>query len=282
MKSESEENKVSENIEATEEKNTIIGQENIESKSPNIRTETSLRVRDYLLILLVFAIPLVNIIAILKWSFSKGINVNKRNFARAALILSIMAVMIITASTMLFRPDRPSEWAEEEVTAALVNGLVPGGFTRNYGQGIIRQEAVDLMVRVYEKAKQETIEPADPQLIKDTENEAVLKAAALGIVSVASGETVEFRPDDIVSRQEMAVFMLRTALAVKPKQNFDTKAQVTFADADEIQSWAQEGIYFAFNNKIFSSYEERIAPAMTLNREEGIICAQRLYEVLAR
>jgi len=88
---------------------------------------------------------------------------------------------------------------------------------RNYGQGISREEAVSLLVRVYEKAKQETIKPADPRLIKDTKNEAVLKAVALGIVPVASGQTVEFRPDDPVSRQEMAVFMLRTAQAVKPK-----------------------------------------------------------------
>lgn len=282
MKSENEESKVLENIEANKEKSTINNQANIENKSPGISREVSLRVRDYLLILLIMAVPLVNIIAILKWSFGKGVNINKRNFGRAALILSIVAVMIITASTLLFRPDQPSEWASEEVTAALANGLVPGGLTRNYEQGITRTEAVALLVRVYERIKQETVKPAAAQLIKDTKNEAVLKAAALGIVTVTSGQTVEFRPDDPVSRQEMAVFMLRTALAVKPKQNFNTKAQVTFADAKEIQSWAKEGIYFAFNNKIFSSYEERIAPAMALNREEGIICAQRLYEIVAR
>lgn len=282
MKSENEESKVLENIEANNEKSIINNQANIENKSPGISREVSLRVRDYLVILLIMAVPLVNIIAILKWSFGKGVNINKRNFGRAALILSIVAVMIITASTLLFRPDQPSEWASEEVTAALANGLVPGGLTRNYEQGITRTEAINLLVRVYEKAKQEKIKPVDSQMIKDTKNEAVLKAASVGIVPLASGQTVEFRPDDPVSRQEMAVFMLRTAQLVKPKENFNTKAKAVFADAKEIQSWAKEGIYFAFNNKIFSSYEERIAPAMALNREEGIICAQRLYEIVAR
>ncbi|KJS21012.1 MAG: hypothetical protein VR72_12530 [Clostridiaceae bacterium BRH_c20a] len=282
MKSENEESKVLENIEANEGKSKTNNQESIENKNLSTSMNSSLRVLDYLLILLILAIPVVNIIAILKWSFSKGININKRNFARATLILSIVAVMIITASSLFFKPDGPSGWAAEEVTAALANGFVPGGLTRNYGQGITREEAVNLLVRVYEKARQETVTPADPKLIKDTENEGVLKAAALGIVSVASGQTVEFRPNDPVPRQEMAVFMLRTALAVKPKQDFNKEMQVTFADAQKIQSWAQEGIYFAFNNKIFSSYEERIAPTMTLNREEGIICAQRLYEVVAR
>lgn len=281
MKSESEESKVLENIEANEEKSKINNQENIENKGSNNK-EVSLRVLDYLLILLIMAVPVVNIIAFLKWSFCKGVNINKRNFGRAALILSIVAVIIIAASTLLFKPDQPSEWASEEVTAALANGFVPGGLTRNYGQGITREEAVDLLVRVYEKAKQVTVRPADPQLVKDTENEAVLKAATLGIIPVTSGQTVEFRPDDPVSRQEMAVFMLRTALAVKPEQSFNTQAREIFADAEEIQSWAQEGLYFAFNNKIFSSYEGRIAPAMNINREEAIICALRLYEIVER
>lgn len=282
MTLDNEQSKVLENTEADEEKSIINNQDNIDNKSANINNWAPLRVLDYLAILLLMALPVVNILAILKWSFFKGVNINKRNFARAALILSIVAVMILTASSLLFKPDQPSDWASQEVTAALANGLVPGGLTRNYGQGITREEAINLLVRVYEKAKQETIKPADLQLIKDTKNEAVLKAAALGIVTVTSGQTVEFRPDDPVSRQEMAVFMLRTALAVKPKQNFNTKVQTNFADAKEIQSWAQEGIYFAFNNRIFSSYEERIAPAMTINREEAIICAQRLYEIVSR
>ena len=90
MKSENEESKVLENIEANEGKSKTNNQESIENKNLSTSMNSSLRVLDYLLILLILAIPVVNIIAILKWSFSKGININKRNFARATLILSIV------------------------------------------------------------------------------------------------------------------------------------------------------------------------------------------------
>lgn len=45
---------------------------------------------DYLLLFLVLAIPILNIILLLVWSFSKEENTNRKNFARAALIYVIV------------------------------------------------------------------------------------------------------------------------------------------------------------------------------------------------
>ena len=50
-----------------------------------------LKMSDYLLMFLVSCIPLVNIILLLIWSFSSGVNVNRRNFSRAYLIITLIA-----------------------------------------------------------------------------------------------------------------------------------------------------------------------------------------------
>lgn len=52
-----------------------------------------LRVGQYIGMFLIFCIPLVNIIMLFVWAFSSGTNLNKKNFARAYLI--IVAVVIV-------------------------------------------------------------------------------------------------------------------------------------------------------------------------------------------
>jgi hypothetical protein len=52
-----------------------------------------MRVGQYIGMLLLMCVPLLNIILLFKWSFGSSANLNKKNFARAALILS--AVMLI-------------------------------------------------------------------------------------------------------------------------------------------------------------------------------------------
>lgn len=50
----------------------------------------------YLLIFLLLCLPLVNIVLLLKWSFWPGGNINRRNFARASLVvILIMAVFYV-------------------------------------------------------------------------------------------------------------------------------------------------------------------------------------------
>ena len=59
---------------------------------PAVVEDTSpLKMSDYLLMFFVACIPLVNLILLLIWSFSSGVNVNRRNFSRAYLIITLIA-----------------------------------------------------------------------------------------------------------------------------------------------------------------------------------------------
>jgi uncharacterized membrane protein YsdA (DUF1294 family) len=53
-------------------------------------------VGQYLLMFILLAIPIVNIIMIIAWSFGKNpsVNKNKRNYARAMLIMGLIGAVI--------------------------------------------------------------------------------------------------------------------------------------------------------------------------------------------
>lgn len=62
-----------------------------------------LSVGQYLLMFLLFCIPIVNIILLFMWGFGSNVNLNKKNYARAALIISaiMLGLWIIGGSIIM-------------------------------------------------------------------------------------------------------------------------------------------------------------------------------------
>ena len=56
--------------------------------------EEPLSIGSYLLMILVSAIPLVNLILLLIWAFGSNVNVNRQNYARAALIMGVIGIVL--------------------------------------------------------------------------------------------------------------------------------------------------------------------------------------------
>lgn len=57
---------------------------------------------DFLLMLLLFSIPLVGLILMLVWSFSGAVNINRRNFSRAFLIYYAAILLASVLCVFLF------------------------------------------------------------------------------------------------------------------------------------------------------------------------------------
>jgi hypothetical protein len=51
-------------------------------------------VKNWLLTMVILAIPLVNVVMLFVWSFSGNVNINKKNYARATLILLAVALVV--------------------------------------------------------------------------------------------------------------------------------------------------------------------------------------------
>lgn len=54
--------------------------------------DAPLKTSDYVVMFLLSAIPLIGLILMLVWAFSEGININRKNFCRAYLIVRLIAV----------------------------------------------------------------------------------------------------------------------------------------------------------------------------------------------
>jgi len=54
-----------------------------------------LTVGDYIGIMLLMIIPAINIIMLLSWAFSRNVNPNRRNYARAMLIVSLIGILAL-------------------------------------------------------------------------------------------------------------------------------------------------------------------------------------------
>ena len=61
-----------------------------------------LSVKDWLISLIVLAIPLVNIIMLFVWAFGDGTNPNKRNYSRAALLLTAIVLGLYIIFAIIF------------------------------------------------------------------------------------------------------------------------------------------------------------------------------------
>lgn len=57
---------------------------------------------DWVITLLLLAIPLVNIIMLFVWAFGSGTNPSKANFAKAALIWALIAIVIYAFIALVF------------------------------------------------------------------------------------------------------------------------------------------------------------------------------------
>ncbi|SDE30010.1 hypothetical protein SAMN02799630_05098 [Paenibacillus sp. UNCCL117] len=65
-------------------------------------TAPVISVRHWLLTLIVLAIPILNLVMLFVWAFGDGANPNKRNYSRAALLLSAIALALYLIFLLVF------------------------------------------------------------------------------------------------------------------------------------------------------------------------------------
>ena len=61
-----------------------------------------LSIGDWVIIFFLTSIPVVGFVLIIYWSFSDDVNINKKNFSKAILLLMVIFFGLIIAFTILF------------------------------------------------------------------------------------------------------------------------------------------------------------------------------------
>ncbi len=190
-------------------------------------------------------------------------------------IILILAICFTMVQPTFAATDSPSNWALGEIEKAKTYNLVTERVLKNYQSNITREEFCELAVKLYEALSGKRAAIAENPFT-DTSNQEVIKANQLGIVG-GRGNGI-FAPNDPVTRQEIAIMLMRTFRVAG--LNVDTSTAVaTFADEDQISTWAKEAIGFLNANGIMGGVgENKINPRGDTTKEQGIALVVRSYE----
>ncbi|MEG6512569.1 S-layer homology domain-containing protein [Desulforamulus ruminis] len=144
--------------------------------------------------------------------------------------------------------DTSNHWAKDTIKKLVTNGFVSG-----YPDGcfrpdhpITRAEFVTILVKALK------LEPVQGKVFMDIQNhwakDAITTANACGILNGYQDGT--FRPDELITREEMAVIM------VKAKKLDFSFQEFSITDGKDISTWAKESVTIAIEHNMMKGYPD--------------------------
>lgn len=178
-----------------------------------------------------------------------------------------------------FAQELSGRWCEKEVRALLADGIVKGVSEHSLGleNQTTRAEFITMLVRLMGLDTQQTETGFSDVSPDDWYAPYIAAAAANGLVQGADGKV---RPEDVVSREEMA----KMALAAYEKMTGETVliGDNIFVDQDAISGWAMEAVTGANKLGLIQGFEDgTFRPAEPALREQVIVIIYRLKEATA-
>ena len=202
------------------------------------------------------------------------------------LISTILAAVMVLMTVTFVIADEPSDWAKEEVGAAIALDLVPEELQKNYTSPVTRGQVAGMFINLIEKASGKTVGEimeskgveADPGAFTDTDDADVLAANALGIIN-GTGHN-KFSPDGTLKRAQIAAIINRVAHAM----GYDTSGyEHGFTDITDNYSWADGELGWPVAREIIKGVGgSRFNPGGDLTTEQAILITYRAYNVLSR
>ena len=167
-----------------------------------------------------------------------------------------------------------SSWALPQVNQAIDAGLMTYGDYANLQSNACRGEFAALAVRLYETITGETAPLPETSPFEDTEDQAVLKANALGLINGVSG--TRFAAYDNLTREQAATILARLA----EKVGYKLPAQaLAFDDKGSVSSWAADAVGGVSAAGIMNGIGgNRFDPKGVFTREQAVLTVLRMYE----
>ncbi|ANW98549.1 dockerin type 1 [Thermoclostridium stercorarium subsp. thermolacticum DSM 2910] len=194
--------------------------------------------------------------------------------------------------TFHYNIEQVSEWAVSDIEKAISLKLIPPSMQQSYRENISRADfcrlALNFLVqktgKPIEKLLRENNVSIRYDVFTDTSDKEILAANALGIVKGIGGG--RFNPNGLITRQEAAVMLMRTA-AVLGITETNGKPQ-TFADSDEFAEWAKEAIAFVSSLRDKTADKAimggvgngRFSPNGNYTREQSYVTMLRLFNAI--
>lgn len=207
-------------------------------------------------------------------------------FLRKVATVCVAFLLCASMGTIAFANDLPiySEWAKAEVSAAENEGLLPFEMYDDCRRALHRDWATAFLVKFVEIATNASIEGSDVQVFDDvpvghTMFEDINKAYTIGITK-GTGDGSKFEPYRDVTREEYATMLYRTfdyiEQTIGQKLILRSPKMVSFADKDDISSWAIEALGILSNADLFrGTAEGMLDPKGVISIEQAIVLSYR-------
>lgn len=173
--------------------------------------------------------------------------------------------------------DTISDWAMEEVNAALEAGLVPSRCAGYYTFEITRSQMAALLVQYSELVSGEVLPLPTEHPFTDTQDAFIEKAYNAGIVQ-GTGDGL-FAPDKVVTREQLFTMLYRTIIKMNPEWGNDISDPVEYDDFDQVSDWAKEAVSALHARGILSGVSvsaTQISPKSYCTTEQAIALVYRL------
>lgn len=196
-------------------------------------------------------------------------------------ILSMTLVCVLLFGMLSSVYAAPSSWAESFLKSMLLEDLISDSVSDSnlFQQDITREEFAELMVIIYAKAEDESVDDYNSwNPFADTNNPMVAKAYNLGIVSGVGKDNLGrliYAPNNKVTRQEMAVMMVK--VMSKTGINTYTNQQMAYSDRDQISAWALDAMRFVVEIGALTGIgNNKIGPLDNATREQALVTLNKI------
>lgn len=159
--------------------------------------------------------------------------------------------------------DISGHWAGKNITELAALGVVSGypDGTFRPDNRITRSEFTVILVKAF------ALEPGNGKVFADTAGhwakDSIAAAASYGIVNGYDENT--FGPDDTITREQMAVMIVKAAKLTP------VPGDLSFADGHTISDWARESMAAAVQNGIITGYPDNtVRPQGNATRAEAV------------
>lgn len=202
----------------------------------------------------------------------------KKTFSMRHIPLVLLLAMLFSSINCLATgADVPSYWAADEIVRANELDIVPQTLLSHYQDAINREEFAQLTKQtlcVIDPALSDTT--LDSQYFSDTDSDAVMFCATLGIVNGYGDGT--FQPSLKIKRQEAAKMLYMAAYTLGKATTCQDGLHV-FADSEDISTWAYLYVQWVYEAGIMQGIgENQFDPFGTYTREQAVLTMLRLYD----
>lgn len=196
----------------------------------------------------------------------------KKNICILLTIIMLFGSIRVFGSELVY-----SDWAKEEVLAAVALSIVPESLKQDdLRNNVTREEFCEMAVAVYEKLTGKYADLPKEYYFDDTLNLTVNSAYELGIVS-GRGDA-KFDPYSPITREEMAK-MFDNLITACDKTVDSQVSDLSAPDAVQISSWALPSFTKIYSMQVIKGMDDgRLAPQSNSTKEQSIIMAYRFSD----